>query len=127
MAARQEVTAEDDARTALQFLEHSDQEFTRGDSMQGSEKLWGAASHAVTAISRHRGWSFGKYNHRAAAADRLSEEYNDSSLSLGYAVARKCHANFYYDFMEDDELVHDRPMVQDFVRRIVGMVGESAT
>ncbi len=89
--------------------------------------MWGAASQAATAIARHRGWRFGNYDHRTAAVDWLAEEYNDSSLSLGYAVARKFHANFYYDFMEDDELVHDRPMVQGFVRRIVGMVEESAT
>ena len=120
------MTAEDHARTALQFLEHSDREFADGDSMQGSEKLCGAASHAVTAIAKERGWRFGKYSHRAAAVDRLSEEYDDSSLALGYAVARKFHANFYYDFLEDDELDHDRPMVHGFVRRIVGMAGEPA-
>ena len=73
------------------------------------------------------GLEFRQVRSSSGGSGPLSEEYHDSSLSLGYAVARKFHANFYYDFMEDDELVHDRPMVQDFVRRIVGMVGESAT
>ena len=126
MTTREEMTVEEHARTALQFLEHSDREFAAGDSMQGSEKLWGAASHAVTAIAMQRGWRFGKYGHRAAAVDRLGEEFNDLSLPLAYAVARKFHANFYFDFMEDEEAAHDRPMVHDFVRRIVAMEEESA-
>ena len=127
MTTRHEMTVEEHARTALQFLEHSDREFAARDTMQGSEKLWGAASHAVTAIAKQRGWRFGKYGHRAAAVDRLAEEYGEPSLALGYAVARKFHANFYYDFLEDDELTHDRPMVHDFVRRILGMVEGAVT
>ena len=114
--------AEDHIRIARDFLEHSDREFDAGDHLQGSEKLWGAASHAVTAIAKQRGWAFSKYNHRRNAVDRLAEEYNDRALSLGYSVAQKFHANFYHDSMEDDEIERDRPMVHEFVHRILGMV-----
>ena len=122
MTTREEMTAQDHARAALDFLEHSDREFAAGDTMQGSEKLWGAASHAVTAIAKRRGWRHGKYNHRAAAVNRLAEECDDPSLPLAFGLARKFHANFYYDFIEDEEIEQDGPLVHAFVRRILGMM-----
>ena len=115
-------TAEEHARIALEFLEHSGREFEAGDELQGSEKLWGAASHAVTAIAMKRNWRHGKYNARVAAVDRLAEEYGDHSLALSFSVAQKFHANFYRDFMEEEEIARDRPMVDRFVRRVVDLV-----
>ena len=125
MTTRPGMTVSEHVQTALQFLEHSDREFEAGDAMQGSEKLWGAASHAVTAIAKQRGWAFSKYNHRRNAVRRLAEEYQDDSLFLSYSVALKFHANFYHDTMEDPEIEDDRPAVHNFVRRIVSMVEES--
>ena len=114
-------TAEEHVRIALEFLEHSDREFEAGDELQGSEKLWGAASHAVTAIAMKRNWRHGKYNARAAAVSRLAQEYDDPLLTASFSVAQKFHANFYRDFMENEEIAQDRPMVDTFVRRIVGI------
>ena len=39
------------AATANEFLDASDQEFAAGDHLQASEKLWGAATHAVMAVA----------------------------------------------------------------------------
>ena len=119
------MTVGQHVQTALDFLEHSDQEFASGDALQGSEKLWGAASHAITAIAKQRGWPFGKYRARSEAVDRWAEEYQDPSLFTGLSVAEKFHANFYNDFMEDYVIERDRPTVHNFVHRIMNMVGES--
>ena len=124
MTTRPGMTVSEHVQAALQFLEHSDREFEAGDIMQGSEKLWGAASHAVTAIAKQRGWAFSKYNHRRNAVRRLAEEYNEPLLTAGYALALTFHANFYHDTMEDDVIEDGRPIVHTFVRRIVGMVEE---
>ena len=121
------MTILEHVQTALEFLEHSDREFQAGDIMQGSEKLWGAASHAVTAIAKQRGWAFSKYNHRLNAVRRLAEEYNEPLLTAGYALALTFRANFYHDTMEDDVIEDGRPIVHNFVRRIVGMVRESGS
>ena len=114
--------AEDHIQIARNFLEHSDRKFEAGDPLQGSEKLWGAASHAVTAVAKQRGWPFSKYNHRRNAVNRLAEEYNDRALVSEFSVAQKFHANFYHDSMEDDEIEQDRPIVHGFVHRILNMV-----
>ena len=120
------MTVEEHIRQALEFLDHSDREFEAGDELQGSEKLWGAASHAVMAAAKKRGWRFSKYNAREVAVDRLAEEYNNSSLAYGLSVAQKFHANFYHDQMEDSEIVRDRPLVRSSVRRIVAIAEEPA-
>ena len=92
-------TAEEHVRIALDFLAHSNREFEAGDAWQGSEKLWGAASHAITAIAMKRNWRHGKYNARVAAVDRLAEEYDEPLSATSFSVAHRFHANFYRDFM----------------------------
>ena len=49
-----EMTPEERARAAQRFLEQSDEEFDAGDRLQASEKLYGAACHAVNAIAQRR-------------------------------------------------------------------------
>ena len=89
------------------------------DVLQGSEKLWGAACQAVMAVAKRRGWDYGKSKHRSVVIDRLVEERGDSSLASGYSVAQKFHANFYNNFMEDDDIARDRPIVHQLVQRLL--------
>ncbi len=126
MTTRRSKTSEEHAQIARSFLVNADREFDAGDQLQGSEKLWGAATHAVTALAKQRGWRFGKANARAIAVERLSEEEDDPSLSDGYMVAEQFHANFYHDFMEDDAIERGRPSVARFVNRILAMVDNPA-
>ena len=77
MATGQKMTVADHARAALELLEHSDQEFVKGDEKQGSEKLWGSAAHSVMAIAMQRGWRYSKHNAKVAAVNRLAEEYGE--------------------------------------------------
>ncbi len=125
MATRKSMTVQEHVQTALQFLEHSDREFAADDVLQGSEKLWGAASHAITAVAKQRGWPFSKYQARVRAVDRLAEETGDDFLPGGLIAARQFHSNFYHDWMEDVDIEHDRPLVHDFVRRLLNLVNGS--
>ena len=43
---------EEHVQTAQDFLVKSDNYFADGDVLQGSEKLWGAAAHALTAVAQ---------------------------------------------------------------------------
>lgn len=122
--AKREMTTEEHLQAALDFLRHSDEQFAAGDALQGSEKLWGAASHAVTAIAKQRGWPYGKYRARVTAVNRLSEEYNEPVLPAYLSIARQFHNNFYRDFMEDDDIEDDRPKVHAFVHRIAALLKE---
>ena len=109
-------------QTAQEFLEKAEAEFEAGDILQGSEKLWGAATHAIMANAQLRGWNFGSHRAMAQAVDRLAEASGDESLQAGFGVAEKCHANYYHDFMEDYELLRARNLVPRFVHRLLALM-----
>ena len=117
--SERDMTVDEHIRTALLFLEHSDQEFAAGDELQGSEKLWGAASQSVMGFCKQRGWRAGKSNARKAAVQRMADEYDEPLLVSDFSVADKFHANFYHHFMEDEDIERDRPLVHRFVQRVV--------
>jgi hypothetical protein len=109
------------SQTAQDFLAASDSEFAAGGILQGSEKLWGAAAHAVMAVSQQRGWRFGDHRALRAAANRLADELQEPILASNFSVAEKFHANFYHDFMQDFEIYDDRQKVRDFVNRVLSL------
>ena len=111
--------------TAQSFLEAADREFAAGDHLQASEKLWGAASHAIMAAAQEHGWPYGNHRAMKTVARRLAQQYDDPFLLGGFAFAEKFHANFYHDFMEDFDLEGDRPMVRDFVHRVTALLPEN--
>lgn len=119
---RAPMLIDDHAQTALDFLLASDQEFDDGDILQASEKLWGAATHAVIAVAQQRGWQHGSHSSLRDAAERLADEHDDFRIELEFAIAEKFHRNFYNNTMEDIELYGDRPKVHDLVHRVLALL-----
>ena len=110
-------------QTARDFLTAADIEFAAGDRLQGSEKMWGAASRALMAVAQRRGWQFGSHGAMRNAVLQLADESGDDSLRGGFAASEKFHANFYHDFMEmDDDFDFSREVVRDFVGRILALM-----
>ena len=116
------MITEEHVSTAREFLIDSDREFDDGDHLQASEKLWGAACHAVMALAQRRGWQFGDHRALKVAVTLLANEYQDAALRSGFGVAEKFHANVYHDFMQDFELDSDRQDVHDFTHGVLGLV-----
>ena len=106
-------------QVALDFLAASDQEFERGDVLQGAEKLWGAAAHAVMAAAQEREWPHESHRSLKNAAIKLSVEAKEPSIEHLFLAAEKFHRHFYHDSMEDWERAADRPLVHGFVRRVL--------
>lgn len=109
-------------QTAQDFLVKSDNYFAEGDVLQGSEKLWGAAAHAVMAIAQERGWDYGSHYALRQVAMRLEDEMDDERIRLGFIASEKFHANFYHNFMEESELDMSRPSAKRFVERMLALV-----
>ena len=99
-----DMTSTEHIETAKQFLADSDREFLDGDELQASEKLWGAASHAVMAIAEQRGLSYGSHREMKILAQALADEYDDP---------------FLHGFMEDFQIQGDRPVVHEFTSRVL--------
>ncbi len=119
------MLAREHAQKAQEFLEASDREFATGDILQASEKLWGAATHAVMSAAQRNGKKPGSHRGFIEAVARLAEEHNDASLEAGFLAAELFHRNFYYGFMEDFEIDSRRPLVDRFVRRVLALNGNA--
>ena len=90
--------------------------------MQASEKLWGAAAHAMLAVAIERGWRQGSHRDFVVTVRRLVEESGVETLSEGFDAARQFHANFYQNYMEDAEIELLRPRVHEFVPTVLGLL-----
>ena len=117
------MLTEDHARTALAFLDASDREFATGEKLQASEKLWGAATHALMAVALREGRRLGSHNSFRDTAERLADEHDDPSIEYWFAFAERFHRCFYHDNLSDAELDILRPKVREFVHRVLSMLG----
>ena len=113
------MISKEHAETAREFLIASDREFDEGDILQGAEKLWGAAAHAVMAVAQERGWPHNSHQSLKQAVTRIAQEREDLFLETSFGVAEKFHRHFYHDSMEDWERDADRPNVKLFVERML--------
>ena len=116
------MTVQEYAQCARDFLAASDREFAAGDRQQASEKLYGAANEALSAIAIQRSWKYRTHRDMKNVAQRLAEEYGDPFLSTGFNTAEKFHKNFFHDEMEDYEIEADRPFVHLFVARVLALL-----
>ena len=119
MEDRKSFTLDEHIKTAYAFLEHSERELSSGDKLQASEKLWGAAAHAMTAIMLKQGTRGRSHRDLKVAAKRLSTDLQDPHIYAGFLAAEKFHVNFYTGIMEDYEIELDKDQVHDFVNRIL--------
>jgi len=117
-----EMSAAEHAQTARDFLVASDREFEAGDHLQGSEKLYGAATQAIIALCQQRGWRYKSHRAMQQAVEALSREYHDPTLLNGYLAASKFHENFFHDNMEDYEVAANRPGVHYFVGQLLALL-----
>ena len=110
-------------QTAQDFLKAADREFEAGDDLQGSEKMWGAAAHAVMMVAQKRGWPCGSHRQLGDAADRVVIETGEQALSGGFVAARGFRANANIGFMESDDVARGRRVVRQFVERVLEYAG----
>ena len=120
-----EMTSAEHAQTALDFLAASDREFAAGDHLQGSEKLYGAATQAIIALCQQRGWRYKSHRAMQQAVTALEREYDDPDLQNGYAAANRFHENFFHDYLEEYEIEDNRPSVHRFVNRLLALLDDS--
>ena len=111
-------------QAAQDFLVKSGGYFAEGDVLQGSENLWGAASHAIMALAQQRGWDFGSHRAMIRAVNRISQEQSDRALRLEFNVAEQFHSNYYHSFMEEFQIENNRLTVRGFVERILALIDE---
>lgn len=110
------------AKAARKSLTDADHQFDEGNDLKGSQKMWDAAEHAVSAVAQARGWKHATKKDLNAAIWTLYEESGDIGIMGGFSVAGKFRDNAEYDFMEDFQFDDDRRLVRNFVARTLALV-----
>lgn len=105
------------ALAAQDSLQSAEAKFAAKDNAAGSDTLWQAAVHAVTAAALERGWPSDDHQTVKAAADRLAG--GEAAIIAGFFAAQQFHANASHDFMELDDVARGLPLVRDFVHRML--------
>lgn len=124
--ATKEMNAQEHGQAARDFLVASDGEFVAGDHLQGSEKLYGAATQAVIALCQQRGWRYKSHRAMQQAIDTLARECNDPDILNGFAAASRFHENFFHDYLEDYEIETNRPGVHHFVNKLLALLDDQS-
>ena len=117
-----EMTAPEQGRAARDFLVASDREFARGDHLQGSEKLYGAATQVIIAICQQRGWRYKSHRAMKQAVSEIAREQGEPLIVGGFSAAERFHENFFHANMEDYDIETERPVVHHFVARLLTLL-----
>ena len=122
MALETNMQTRDHVRTAREFLTAADREFEAGDHLQASEKLWGAASHALIAVAQQRNLPHGSHRALKKAAQLLVDETGDHGAARGVRWRRRSFAQTSITTLwKTFELDADRPTVKEFVDRLMAL------
>ena len=97
-------------------------ELADGDSLQASEKGWGAAAHAVKAIAEGRGWRHTSHADLFKVARMLTDETDKPELMERFMTANGLHINFYEGWLDDETIAKNLVSV----RRLLAMLDEVA-
>jgi len=86
------------------YLKDAEQLLAANDTVQASEKFWGAVATAVKAVAAERRWRHSNHRNLREAISRLYRETGDDEFLTLFSVAESLHANFYEDFMQPEDV-----------------------
>jgi hypothetical protein len=90
------------ARLSEKYLKEADDLLAKGDYVQASEKLWGAAALMVKAVAASRGVSISSHGELFSFVRRLGEEERNPELRRLFSVASTLHQNFCESWLRED-------------------------
>ena len=107
------------AERSWHFLDLVDDEVERGELEEASNKLWGAAAHAIKAVAERRGWFHGSHNALADTVLRLiDDEGAPSRLYTYYTSANWFHSRFYGGAPGGSAISHGKAEMAEFIRML---------
>ena len=97
-------------------------EIESGDLLQGSEKLWGAAAHAVKAAAEQRGWKHNGHAYLFKVINEIVSVTGNGRLKDAFEIANELHINFYEDTLDQDAIDKHAEDVLDLIEMINAIV-----
>ena len=94
-------------RLSQRLLKHAQEQLERGDTVQASEKAYGAVVHAAKSYGELRGWNHFNHHRVGLILDQLRDEENDPGLTESYDAVESLHKN-YFEYDTEPTRVGDR-------------------
>ena len=104
------------------FRDQGLSEVESGDLLQGSEKLWGAAAHAVKAAAEQRGWKHNGHYYLHKVINELVLVTEDERLNVWFDSANRLHVNFYENILNSNQIYDRAQDVLDLIDMIDAIV-----
>ena len=98
------------------FLNLVDDELERGELEEASNKVWGAAAHAIKAAAEQRGWPHNAHTLLEDAVHRLVHEEGAPMHIWGqYMMASAYHQRFYGGPPDADKIRNGKELIAEFI------------
>ena len=89
-----------------------------GNNLQASEKVWGAAAHAIKAIAIERGWRHEKHGYLFDIVSHIAKECDRPDFSDKMAIAGFYHKNFYENEFGENDIRRAINTIEQFVTEL---------
>ena len=112
------MSVEEYLRLNGKYLREAEELLARGDYIQASEKLWGAAAEVVKAVAASRGVTLGTHKSLVRYVLALHKQYPEFGLRQGFVMAETLHINFYEDNLPEEEVKLRAEEVKSFINKM---------
>ena len=106
------------------YLREGEDLLVKGDSVQASEKLWGASAEIVKAVAAQRGLELKTHADLWEFTTKLSSELGDPEILKLFATANYLHQNFYENVMTLEAVRASAEAVNQFIERVEKLLAE---
>jgi len=94
----------------------------KGDYVQASEKLWGAAAEMVKVVAAKRGVELRTHGDLWEFVTKLRTELKDPELSRLFLQANYLHQNFYEGILPPEVIVDGAEAVKEFIDKLERLI-----
>lgn len=109
-------------QVCYQFIEQAEDELNAGDTLQASEKAWGAAVRAVKAASVTRGWKHQSNTAIRRSVAKIAGATEDQELKRLFRSAYGLHEDFYQGNKLEEDVRECIADVRLFIGRIESVI-----
>lgn len=104
------------------YLKEAEAFLAKGDYVQASEKLWGAAAEIVKVVAAKRGAELKTHGDLWEFVTKLRIELNDSELSKLFLQANYLHQNFYEGILPPQIVKDGAEAVKEFIHKLERLI-----
>ncbi|KPV62284.1 MAG: Archaeal PaREP1/PaREP8 family protein [Candidatus Bathyarchaeota archaeon BA1] len=100
------------------YLSEGESLLAKGDPVQASEKLWGAAAEMVKAVAADRGMELRTHADLWMFITKLRDELNDPEITRLFSIAGMLHQNFYEASMTLEAVRDSAESIKQFINKL---------